>query len=311
MLHTTRRAVAAAAAGLLGIAGLTTITGPAFASDPVTSSTTFTDGTITAAYSDTTGAAGDAVTINVTFTNTSWNDDSASYRFGATDLNGTPIFILDSCSTNGSPLAGTCETSSNGSVLAFTYIDPIPAGGTATATIHAHVNPGVAPGAHDVQQAGSFGSSMRKDFNPDVTYTVQAVATADLDVILAADAGPLLTSQITYGLSVHNSGPGAATASTVQVALPSQTYAVSGLPTGCAYATSTDVVTCDIGSIPNGATTNVSFKANLGLLSLGSLPATASLVSSAPADPNGANNTSSITCTTLTSLIISCPATEF
>ncbi|MGC5165241.1 hypothetical protein [Luteimicrobium sp. DT211] len=310
MYGTTRRLVAAATAGLLGVAGLTVIAGPASAADPVTSTASLSTTAVSAHYSDTTVSPGDHVTLTLTFQNNNGDPKSVSYALGNMTPGFSDVFTLDGCSFPTGVTLTSCEVIAGGAILSVGFSSLPPK--YTTVTVDLTVKPDAATGTYPYQQSlvDTVDPHSTTSFSPALSITVQPPAAADLGLSLAADAGPLLTSQITYSLSVHNSGPGAATASTVQVALPSQAYSVTGLPTGCTYASSTDVVTCATGAIANGATKNVSFKANLGLLSLGSLPATASLVSSTPADPNAANNTSSITCTTLTSLIISCPATE-
>lgn len=136
--------------------------------------------------------------------------------------------------------------------------------------------------------------------------TTVADQEADLAVSLDATAGPLLASQISYDLTVANQGPGSAASGSVVVALPALSASVSNLPSGCTYAAATDQVTCATGAIANGGAKVLSFQANLGLLSLGALPATATRTASSPNDPNAANDTSIAVCTVLTSLLIAC-----
>ncbi|MFB7945545.1 hypothetical protein ACFC6L_11530 [Kitasatospora phosalacinea] len=280
----------AAALALFGLAA------PAPAATPATSSDTFPNGTISAAYSDTDLPAGDAFTV--TFTNTSATTQGFAYSFSARDGNDTVLFVLDSCDA-----ASACDTPTASSVRVRP--DDLAAGTGTTVTVNAHVNPAAAAGTYDVFQSGTVGTSSRKDFTPDVTFTVQPSATADLSVALATTAGALLSSQIGYTATVTNNGPGAVTASTA-IALPARTTSVTGLPATCTYNATTRTATCDTGALANGASTNASFTANLGLLSLGTLTATAARASSAPADPNPANDGATSTCTVLTSLIITC-----
>lgn len=91
------------------------------------------------------------------------------------------------------------------------------------------------------------------------------------------------------------------------MALPAQTASVTGLPWDCTYAPATHTVTCDTGAIPDGASVTRTFTANLGLPSLGTLSATAARASSAPTDPNPANDTATASCTVLTGLVTTCP----
>ncbi|MFD7730509.1 hypothetical protein ACFV6F_09010 [Kitasatospora phosalacinea] len=284
----------AAALALFGLAA------PAPAATPATSSDTFPNGTVSAAYSDTDLSAGDAFTVTVTFTNTSALTQDFGYSFSADDSNSASVFVLDSCN-------GTASCDSPGGSFVRIRQFGIAAGASAGVTAHVHVNPAATAGTYDVFQSGTVGTSSRKDFTPSLDFTVQPPAAADLSVALAATAGPLLSSQISYTATVTNNGPGAATASTTTVALPARTASVTGLPAACTYSTGTRTVTCDTGALANGASTNASFTANLGLLSLGTLTATATRTSSAPADPNPANDSATSTCTVLTSLIVACP----
>lgn len=142
--------------------------------------------------------------------------------------------------------------------------------------------------------------------NVDTAETTVTAPLTDIAIGLAAAPGPLLTSSIDYDLTASNQGPGDVTNATIDVQLPSQTVSVSNISAGCSYDPSSDQVRCATGAIANAADTVKSFQANLGLLSIGPLTATASLVSSNPADPNGANDAASADCTVLTSLIITC-----
>ncbi|MGW2477730.1 hypothetical protein [Streptomyces sp. NPDC001665] len=296
-----RRSVAAVSAALLCIAGMTALATSASASGPATSSDTFPNGTISAAYSDTTLSAGDPFTVTVTFTNTSTTPQGVGYIFR--DEGGSALFVYDSCDPPSSP-AGSCGTAGTNVRATFAAL---PAGQSAVATIHAHVDPAVAAGTYDLFQSGTVGTSSRKDFDPGITFTVLPPATADLAVALTTTAGPLLSSQAHYTATVTNNGPGVVTASTTTVTLPTQTASITSLPWGCTYAPGTRTVTCDTGALANGATTSRAFTANFGLLSLGSLSATATRATSTPTDPNPANDTSTATCTVLTGLIITCP----
>ncbi|GAA2114429.1 DUF11 domain-containing protein [Kitasatospora saccharophila] len=302
MLRQPLRAPLARPAALLLAAVLAVfgLAAPAPAATPATSGDTFPNGTISAAYSDTDLPAGDAFTVAVTFTNTSATTQGFAYSFSARDGNDTGLFVLDSCDP-----ASACDTPTSSAVR----VRPgdLAAGTSATVTVSAHVNPAAAAGTYDVFQSGTVGTSSRKDFSPDLAFTVRPPVAADLSVALAATAGPLLSSQITYTATVTNNGPGTATASTTTVALPTQTTSVTGLPATCTYNATTRTATCTTGALANGASTTASFTANLGLLSLGTLTATATRATSTPADPNPVNDTATRSCTVLTGLIITCP----
>lgn len=158
----------------------------------------------------------------------------------------------------------------------------------------------------------SFVDSDATDPNPannsaGVTTTIVPPPSADLGVSLDAAAGSGLSSAIDYTLAVANNGPLAGTSATVTVHLPTQTTSVPNLPAGCTYASATDKVTCTYGAIAVSGTVSRTFRAQLGLLTLGSLPATATRTASAPLDINASNDSSGITCSAVTGAIILCP----
>lgn len=138
---------------------------------------------------------------------------------------------------------------------------------------------------------------------PVVTVTGDPQA-ADLRVSLDASPRGVLTSKITYTISVTNTGPANATGIRLGA-----TYAA-----GLSYASSTDctrvsgtrTVNCDIASLPAGATATARFSARDGLLSLGSFTTTAQRTQSTPADPNPSNDTARRSCSALTGLLVRC-----
>lgn len=126
---------------------------------------------------------------------------------------------------------------------------------------------------------------------------------ADLAVALSATA-PAAGSAIDYTLTIDNAGPDAATAGTVTLTLPPATANASSAT--CAYTPATQAVTCPVGALPANSTVTHVVRASFGPLALGALPAAATRTTSAPTDPNPANDTDTATCTALTSLIIAC-----
>jgi hypothetical protein len=293
MHRLAKRALATAATAALVTAGLVTVAAAATAAT-----------TADLAVSYTAAPASITTSQSATYTVTVTNNGPDSGGFSDIEFqNSGPVASVappgGKCTTSGETIDCTGGVLSSGASVSFTYT--VTPSGTGT----------LLTGAVLTVNSTTTTDPALGNNSAVTSTTVTAPQCTDLELSLAATAGPLLTSQITYGLSVHDNGPAAASTSSVQIALPSQVYSVTGLPAGCTYTSSTDTVTCTTGAIADGATANVSFKANLNLLSLGSLPATATLASSTPADSDAGNNTSSITCTTLTSLIISCPATPF
>lgn len=139
-------------------------------------------------------------------------------------------------------------------------------------------------------------------FGP-VVSVVGAPQLADLAVSLDASPRGVLTSRVTYTVSVVNNGPAAA--SSVRVG---GTYAF-GLAwaggTGCVRDGSRGV-RCDFASIPSGGTASASFSVNAGLLTLGSFSTSVSRVSSSPADPDSGNDSARRSCAALTGLLVRC-----
>lgn len=257
----------------------------------------------TVEYSETELDQGDSFTATVTYENTNATAVNARFGLGGQTQNVSAVLELDGCTAPGG-VSVNCFVDPNGDTIRADVAALPP--GESVITIDLTLGSHVADGAYTYTHF-LLSQKLGSNFGPPLTLTVPApVADADIDVALDATPGPLLTSAIIYDLTATNEGPGDVTDATVDVQLPEQTNSVSGLPSGCSYNSSTDRVQCDTGSILNGDQSTQSFRANLGLLSIGSLPATASLVSSSPADPNGANNSAAAHCGVLTGLLIVC-----
>ncbi|NUS53808.1 MAG: YncE family protein [Streptomycetaceae bacterium] len=128
--------------------------------------------------------------------------------------------------------------------------------------------------------------------------------TADLAVDIQAVAKPaLLNSAIEYTLAVSDLGPDAATSAGITATLPAGTTATQ-LSTGCTQTGA--VVTCAYGAIPSGTTASKTFRLPVGALTLGQVKVTATRATSAPTDPNPANDSDSATCNVVSILIITC-----
>jgi uncharacterized repeat protein (TIGR01451 family) len=139
---------------------------------------------------------------------------------------------------------------------------------------------------------------------PVITIAPNVPPAADLTVSLNATARGLLSSRITYTLSVRNNGPADATGVQLTAAYPAGLVFASG--SGCSRVAGTRTVTCDVPTLANGATATRSFSADAALLSVGSLVASAERTQSTPADPNPANDRATRTCTALTGLLVRC-----
>ncbi len=133
--------------------------------------------------------------------------------------------------------------------------------------------------------------------NNSSTETTTVVAGADVAMLVTAPGSANAGSTISYGFSVSNAGPDAATSLQVQFPLPTGFTQTGSLPSGCTLSGST--ITCIIsGSIANGATKvigNISGQISAGGGSTVTGSASVSLVAGAPLgtaqDPSSANNT--------------------
>jgi len=128
---------------------------------------------------------------------------------------------------------------------------------------------------------------------------------ADLSVKLTASPAGLLVHEVTFTATVKNNGPGISTGSTVKFS-----YAngfVSPYAPGCTVNAGARTATCDFGAIANGASASKSLRLTVGLLTIsGSMPVTATRTASTPTDGNAANDSSTVTCSALTSILVSC-----
>ncbi|HXH92760.1 MAG TPA: FG-GAP-like repeat-containing protein [Thermoanaerobaculia bacterium] len=143
--------------------------------------------------------------------------------------------------------------------------------------------------------AGDFNNDGRTDFvmaNTVAAYAVDILlntaACADLSITKTAVGGAFATQALTYNIAVANAGPSAATAATVTDILPPGATFVSATPTqGTCSGTTT--ITCNLGGLASGGTANIVLRVTP--TATGPLSNTAT-VSASPADPNGANNSS-------------------
>jgi hypothetical protein len=135
---------------------------------------------------------------------------------------------------------------------------------------------------------------------PVLTISAQA---ADLAVSLNASPRGILTSRITYTVTVSNLGPGNASSARVSGQFANGLSWSSG--NGCVRTTGRNVQ-CDFSAIAAGGSATATFSVNAGLLSLGSFTTSVARTSSSPADPVSGNDSDSDSCTAITGLLVLC-----
>ncbi len=120
-------------------------------------------------------------------------------------------------------------------------------------------------------------------------------AAADLSITISDSPDPVtVNSNLTYGISVTNSGPSAATGVRITDPLPAGATFVSASASQGSCSNSSGTVTCNIGSLASGASiaATIAIKPTVA----GTIVNTAT-VSGSTTDPNSANNSASTSTT--------------
>jgi Domain of unknown function DUF11 len=305
-LHNRRTALGFA---LLAFAGLLAFSAGAQA-DPGTVNGTAMSLTV----SDTTPAPGQTITISETSTYRDFESGGSSSVMGfGTNLGPPPAgFNLAALSL----VSGSCTGDYSGCTYnaantdAFSAsVPPGSTGDTVSGTAQFTVSASAADG-DTIRFAGfrktQVGPNNLGTLTSPLTLTVTGPPpAADLGVSLSATPGSLLLGEVDYDVAVHNNGPAAAaTSATITTQLGTQVASVGS--TTCTFSSTTKRVSCPIGSVANGATAHATFTANYALVTLGTLPATATRTASSPTDNNAANDSDSANCGAVTSLLIIC-----
>jgi hypothetical protein len=241
-------------------------------------------------------APGDTFTVSVELFNPqNFTVSGAAAQLRVVEAPITSVFELVSCT------GGTCfeysPTSYRGGV------GDLAAGAGATVVFTFRVVDAAAFGTYTLEHqlvGGNF--SFPAGFGPAVSV-IGAPQATDLAVSLDASPRGILTSRVTYTVSVENLGP--ANASAVRIA---GSYAPGfgwSSGNGCVRNGSRGVV-CEFASIPAGGSVSASYSVNAGLLTLGSFSSTVTRASSSPADPNSGNDSARRSCTALTGLLVRC-----
>ncbi|MEU8319494.1 DUF11 domain-containing protein [Nonomuraea sp. NPDC048881] len=234
---------------------------------------------------------GTPVTYSVTVTNN--GPRSATGVSAVTTLSGVARTI-----GSATPSQGSCA------IAAPTVTCPL---GTLAAGASATIAITVTPTAVGTLTATTNVSGTEPDTDPannsDAGNTT--VAAADIDVNLGTQPHlGILVPYLQYTLTADNTGPSPLASATLTATLPTGASATN-LSTGCTSAGTT--VTCTYGAIASGASVDKTFRIPLSLLSLGQVTVTGVRTTSAPADPNPANDSASATCTVISVVLVTCP----
>jgi uncharacterized repeat protein (TIGR01451 family) len=119
------------------------------------------------------------------------------------------------------------------------------------------------------------------------TATYQAAVNADLQIV---KTGSKNGSTASWDIALTNLGPSPAQNVAVSDTLPSRLVFVSATA-GCTYASVTRIVTCNAGTLANGASASFTILTTMSGAGGGWITNTAQVTSPTP-DPAGANNTS-------------------
>ena len=240
-------------------------------------------------------AAGTNLTYNINVTNNGPSDASSVTMSDTLPPNTT--FVSESQPTGPAfictnpPLGGTGTVSCS--------IATLTAGTSATFAIVVQVSPAAPVGpSSNTATVSTSTTDPNPGNNSSTAITAIALATADLLITKTPAPGPYGTGQpLTYTIVVANNGPNTALSVVVTDTLPAGTTLQSSTPAGACSGTT--VVTCNAGTLVNGATATFTLTI---LLPTTAGPITNTAVVSAAAntpDPNPGNNTATSTITVI------------
>jgi uncharacterized repeat protein (TIGR01451 family) len=239
----------------------------------------------------TAAAAGSTVVYTITATN---NGPNAAANVVVTDT--LPSTLLFQSITPAATF--TCVTPAVGSSGTITCTGgPLANGTSAVFTLTTMISPSATGSIANTASAGSNASDTSGGNNASTTAAI-LVGSADLSIVKSTAATQATTgSTLTYTISVTNNGPDPATNVVVNDDLPAGLQFVSAIPTQ-GSCSGTDPFSCSLGTLNSGATATITLQA-LVTATTGSIANTAT-VSSAIADGNGANNSSTTPATPVT-----------
>jgi len=239
--------------------------------------------------------AGSNLTYNINVTNNGPSDATSVTMSDTLPANTT--FVSESQLTGPGFICTNPPVGSGGTVSCS--IATLTAGTSATFSIVVQIAPAAPIGpSSNTATVTTTTPDPTPGNNSSTAITTIALATADLSITKTPAPGPYGTGlPLTYTLVVTNNGPNAASAVTVTDTLPPGTTLQSSTPAGSCSGTT--VVTCNAGTLANGATATFTLTILLPTTP-GSITNTA-VVSAAATnpDPNPGNNTATSTITVI------------
>lgn len=253
--------------------------------------------------------AGQNISYNLTFANAG-PDTAIAANMSDTLPSGTTFVSLTPTGGNVSPFCTTPPPGSAGTVSCS--LASFPAGGNASYTLVLNVNGNNGDGTIIANVVTADSDSF--DTNPannSAGSSATVAGVADVGVTKSGPASVVAGSNISYSISVTNSGPSPASNTQLTDNLPAGTTFVSltlasGPPAICSTpsAGANGTITCTWASLASGATTTYTLVANVPSSATGTVVNTAN-VSTSTNDPNGANNSSTTTATVTVSADLS------
>jgi uncharacterized repeat protein (TIGR01451 family) len=294
-VHINSGAIGAAMGNTANVATTTTDPNPGNnTSSVVTTGTSSADVSVvkTAAAA---AAAGSNLTYNINVTNNGPSDASSVTMADTLPPNTT--FVSESQLTG--PAFTCTNPSAGGTGTVSCSIATLIAGTSATFSIVVQIAP-AAPVGPSSNTATVTTSTVdpNSGTNSSMAVTAIALATADLSITKTAAPGPYGTGlPLTYTIVVTNGGPNPAASVTVTDTLPAGSTLQSSTPVGACSGTT--VVTCNAGTLANGA--SATFTLTILLPSTPGPTTNTAVVSAAATnpDPNPGNNTATSTITVI------------